>query len=121
MHAAIVLGLVSGALIGLMHFPDPARHVSCMNARRIQPGMTLQEVEAILKVPSGDYRTRVPFTGLTTFVTPGSKLDEFEHHWNTNHANVQVVFDKEYRVLRVQAKVQEHPVVLEIRYRLGML
>jgi hypothetical protein len=32
-----------------------------------------------------------------------------------------VVFDKEYRVLRVQAKVQEHPVVLEIRYRLGML
>jgi hypothetical protein len=95
---AVGLGVVLAVLVAVwcLLMPTPPR-ISTYASRRIAPGMTRGQVEAILGGPAGDYRTpplRPADEALRTPLPPGDR-------WQGDRFSVYVTFDAADRVVAV--------------------
>jgi hypothetical protein len=94
----LVVGLVLFLVLAAWMLSRP-RHctVSRANFERIEKGMTVAEVFAILGGPPGDYRTRPPapgpYRGPTTKIRSGGRSRVKEWVWSGDEGYVWVYFD----------------------------
>src|SRR5262249_15470800 len=91
----VCLGIVA-ALIAAVYFlirPGvPSHNINLATVERIQKGMTLAEVEAILGVPAGDYTTGPTTSHCNGWMGPGDK------EWAGDEGVIAVWFDREGKI-----------------------
>ena len=96
----VAIGVVVAAVVAAWYLlAPPARGISTYHSRRIVPGMTRGQVEAILGGPAGDYRTpplRPPDEALRApLLLPAGEC------WQGDRHSVYVTFDARDRVAGV--------------------
>jgi hypothetical protein len=88
-----LVGLSGGLLVLLTH---PRHRINQESYERIKEGMTLEEVEAILGGPPGNY-TRGRYGMLPYLALPLKPLPRVLHEWLGEEAAIYVWFDLEGR------------------------
>jgi hypothetical protein len=99
-RSAVGLGIALAAwVVVCCLLMPPAERISTHSSRRIEPGMTRGQVEAILGGPAGDYRTSPPRPPDEALRAP-LPLPPGER-WQGDRHSVYVTFDARDRVATV--------------------
>jgi hypothetical protein len=90
---AVFLSLALATFVSLWFARRPVHRINYDNAQKIKKGMAIEEVEAVLGVPPGDYSTR----RVWYLPRPSSSFDWVPERpdkiWASNEAEVQIYFD----------------------------
>jgi hypothetical protein len=104
LFAVAALLLLLGAVAWLICPSEPDTAITVENAKRIQLGMALTEVETILGGPKrNDATGPLEMIWEDLWDTPVPVRVSESHVWQSDSALVQVYFDENHRVIYIQA------------------
>jgi hypothetical protein len=103
----VAVGVLLGVPLGLFLWPrPPSARINAEAYERIEDGMTAAEVEAVIGLPPGDYRSDPAGPRHFAEWIPGSGVQVLE--WEADHCNIQVKVDQ--RSGRVVSKLMGEPI-----------
>jgi hypothetical protein len=115
---AAVAGLAGYA--GWLWLAIPPHQINVATFRRIQHGMTVEEVEGILGVPSGDYRDRTAGWPVGAVFLRSDEDQLVKQEWHSDEASIGAYFNKQGRYVGGGCINFEPPTFFQrVRARLG--
>ena len=109
---ALVAGVLLGAALWLRLRPDPpSARINSSAYERIEDGMTPAEVEAVIGLPPGDYRSDPARPGAYAEFLPRPGVRVLE--WVNDQCNIQIRVDR--RTGRVAGKILGEPLPSPLR------